>query len=68
MDHELMFGFFSKELCQKADGIIYIYDITNYNSFKHIPNYIKKVSSDAKKILMKCWWEINVMKKKKKGK
>ena len=48
-DHENMFRVFSKSLCEKADGIIYIYDITEYKSFECIPNYIKKVSTDVKK-------------------
>ena len=50
-DHEVMFCDFSKSLCEKADGIIYIYDITEYKSFERIPNYIKKVSTDVKKCL-----------------
>ena len=33
----------------KADGIIYIYDVTNYKSFEYIPNYIQKVCTDVKK-------------------
>ncbi len=44
-----MFRDFSKSLCEMADGIIYIYDVTNYKSFEYIPNYIQKVSTDVKK-------------------
>ena len=44
-----MFRDFSKSLCEKADGIIYIYDVPNYKSFEYTPNYIKKVPNDVKK-------------------
>ena len=40
---------FFKITLWKADGIIYIYDVTNYKSFEYIPNYIQKVSTDVKK-------------------
>ena len=48
-DNEVMFHVFSKSLCEKEDGIIYIYVVTNYKSFEYIPNYIQKVSTDVKK-------------------
>ena len=48
-DHEVKFRAFSKSLCEKADGIIYIYDITDYKTFKYIPNFIKNVSTEVKK-------------------
>ena len=52
-DHETTYDFFKNTICEKADGIIFVYDITDYISFNKIPMFIKNASSKVKTNLYK---------------